>query len=499
MPISIKIPTKKVNIEGKYELTFKRKREDVKQVLLKIKSGDKLINMFPPAISQSLRKQFVENGYIDTAENIQANGDKFIDNPFKAETERSIYSIDLAEFEISGYKRQMVINLTRKLTTEDREFSHNNPFTTVISDNELLLNNEKIYFSELKNISKDRAYVGKESNYDLIFDVTNGLYNAGFGFKASGDINNLLKSYVKESIEGSQNYLKLSDDLDFVIIKSLKDFDDNDLLNGTISSLKFNDSIEIVNVPFVIDTLKIATEYAYLFMYQKISDGEYLSIIEMNELFENEVLSKSIFTDDIKKKLSGFTYSEDGFSKYLEKSKYEDLSYKLNVMKTLLDVDIKDTKLQNVRTYNELLGYISSIVSPKDVKKVSLVLGYSMAKTIKNKIIDCLEAFQNTYKNIEIVAKNDGTGQKTDDSIKGSILNHGVPLKTNTEIGKNFHDRYILFELNDGTYTCMLATNEIGQFFNIETSEPLGSVITISNDEIVKSGKSLISMVKEAK
>ena len=66
-------------------------------------------------------------------------------------------------------------------------------------------------------------------------------------------------------------------------------------------------------------------------------------------------------------------------------------------------------------------------------------------------------------------------------------------------MGQNFHDSYILFEMKDGTYKCMLATNEVGQFFNITNNEPLGSIMIISNDEIIKGGKSLITMVKEAK
>ena len=68
MPISITIPTKKCNIEGKYELSFKRKREDIKQVLLKLKEGNKLNQLFPSPIASSLHKQFIEKGYIDSIE-----------------------------------------------------------------------------------------------------------------------------------------------------------------------------------------------------------------------------------------------------------------------------------------------------------------------------------------------------------------------------------------------------------------------------------------------
>ena len=75
-----------------------------------------------------------------------------------------------------------------------------------------------------------------------------------------------------------------------------------------------------------------------------------------------------------------------------------------------------------VRNYNELAKYITSLISPKDVEKLSLILGYAMAKTIKNKIIDCLEALNKYFENIEIIVKNDGSNQKIDDSIKESIV-----------------------------------------------------------------------------
>ena len=496
MPIILTIKGIQQNIEGKFNLTFKRKREDIKEVLLSVEKGKSLFDIFPSSIAQSLFNQFIKEGYIDYNHVIQSAGKEFCINPFKTEVESSIYSIDLVAFEIAGSNRQIVVNMIRRLTTEDRK-SINFAFGNTVHNNELNINDEKIYFESAENIS-ERVYVGAEKETSISFNISDGLYDAGFGNKSSGDINDVCKQYVLNVVNSKQNGYSLTDDLGSIIVKSLKEFSENELLNGSITKKEI-DNIEIINMPIYIDDLKIATQYAYLFMYNKLIDGEYLTINEMNESFENEVLSKNIFASSVKESMVDFSFSEEGFKKHLDKEKYQEMSYKLNVMKTLLDVDIKDTRLHNVRNYFDLTSYLTGLISPNDVNRVNLILGYSMAKTQKNKIIDCIEALLQKYNNLTIVAKNDGSSQKTDDSIKESILTHGVQLKTNVEIGRNFHDRYILFEMKDGTYKCMLATNEVGQFFNLETSEPLGSIMVISNDEIVKAGKSLITMVKEAK
>lgn len=496
MSITFKVKGKIVNIEGKFDLLFERKREDIKSVLEKISNGENLFDLFPISVAQSLLKQFIEKGYLDHNQQIQVNGNKFIRNPFKEEKETSIYSIDLFEFELEGVKRQLVVNMTRRLTSEERKPAPL-PTGNMTIGNELQINDEKIYFKNLKNVS-NRVYLGNDNDKTVVFTLDDSKYNAGYGFKDVGDLKDVLTAYVRGYVEGQQNYFLFDGAMQSIIINQLKDFNIEDLLNGIISKITIG-NIEIINMPISITSTRTATEYAYLFMYNKLVNGEYLTINEMNEAFENEVLSSNIFPSYIKDNMVDFKYSEEGFKKYLDNDKYNAMSYKLRVMKTLLDVEIQDTRLHNVRSYKELVKYISSQVSPNDVTRVNLVLGYAMAKTIKNKIIDCIEAFQDVYKNISIISKNDGSNQKLDGSITSSILAHGVPLKTNTTIGQNFHDRYILFEMKDGTYKCMLATNEVGQFFNITNNEPLGSIMVISNDEIIKGGKSLITMVKEAK
>ena len=350
MSITFKVKGKIVNIEGKFDLLFERKREDIKNVLTKISNGESLFDLFPMSVAQSLLKQFIEKGYLDHNQQLQVNGNKFIQNPFREEKETSIYSIDLFEFDLAGVKRQLVVNMTRRLTSEDRKAAIR-PTGNMTIGNELQINDEKIYFKNLKNVS-NRVYLGNDNDKTVVFTLDDSKYNAGYGFKEVGDLKEVLSSYVRGYVEAQQNYFLFDGEMQSIIINSLKDFKIEDLLNGTISKITI-DNIEIINMPIIINSIRIATEYAYLFMYNKLVTGAYLTITEMNEAFENEVLSSNIFPSYIKDNMVDFKYSEEGFKKYLDNDKYNAMSYKLRVMKTLLDVEIQDTRLHNVRSYKE--------------------------------------------------------------------------------------------------------------------------------------------------
>lgn len=497
MPITLTLNAKKHNIEGNFELTFKRKRLDIKDTLIELNNGKKLVDLFPASVASSLSKQFMEKGYIDSKQSIQDNGREFIASPFNLEKERSIYSVDYLELDFCGMTKNLVVNMSRRLKNVDLPLV-NADLRSFVQNNELKINDEQIYFDSLQNISGNKVYQGDSSSSDVKFIVDEGKYNAGYGDKDAGNLTSIVSDYVKSILEENITDFIINDDMSSIVVRNLGSFSNEDLLNCELSNYSV-DNIVITRMPLIIDDVVVAAKYAYLYMYNKINSGAYLSSSEMNEAFENEVLSRNIFTNKIKNKMIDFTYSDIGFKKYLADYQYKDLAYKLKVMETLLDYKSDEQRLHNARTYREVTNYLVETVSPKEVKALNLVLGYAFARTPKNKIIDCIEALQEKYDLVRIIAKNDGSNQKVDDSIMVSVHNHNVEVKTNVEIGKNFHDRYIVFELKDGTSKVMLATNEIGQFFNIETSEPLGSLILIPNDEVVKNNKSLISMVKEAK
>lgn len=499
MAIKYKIPIDIIPIESRYSLSLERKRMDVCNVLKKLDEGTRLETIFPiQSVYQSILKQFVDRGYIDNSQVVQNKGHDFIENPYYDEEETGIYNIEFTQLNLAGTNYQIILKMNRTLANEDSTPTKFN-FDNLICDNELKMGDDEIItVKSIVNKSRNSAYLCSRKHGNFEIDLSTAKYNAGNGYMKLGDVlSEKMINSLKNIFISNITYMTPTDNFDSLIIKNIKDIDFESLCNGRIT--REVTGFEIVNHPIKIDELQIANQYAYLFMYNKIIDGEYLKYEEMNEIFANEVLSSSIYTDDIKEQMTSFTYSEAGFEKYLPKDKYDDMSYKLRVMDMLLNYSIVDNSIKNVRNYNELVNYISSIVSPSNVKKLYFVLGYAFADIKKNQIIECVEAFQQKYSDMEIIRKTDGGNQKESKSIIQSVIDHGVKSRVNREIKDYFHDRYIVFELKDGTTKTMLATNEVGQFFNLDTREPMGKIMLISNDEVVKNGKSLYKMIKEAK
>lgn len=499
MAIKYKMPITIKTIESRYSLDLERKRPDVKNVLKSLSNGEKLEKLFPvPSVYHSILKQFVERGYIDGSQQLQEKGKEFIENPYYGEQETGIYSINFTEIQLNGTNYSMLLKLNRRLANKDSrliKFS----FDNVVYDNEVSMDaDETITVKRLLNKSNSSAYVDNDKSYNMEIDLSSQKYNAGYGYMKLGDtLSSKILPSLKDIFDSSVKYLNTTDSFDKLIIQNVKDIDFESLLN-----CKYSASIsgfDIVDHPIQIDDEQVAYQYAYLFMFNKIINGEYLKYDEMNEIFENEVLSTEIYSEKIKTKMSGFTYSESGFEKYLSKDNYEAMAYKLKVMDELLNYTLQDNSLKNVRNYSDLVEYLSTQVSPKDVVRVNLVLGYPFADIKTNQIIDCIEAFQQKYKDIAIIQKNDGKNQREDESIRQSVKDHNVVCKVNKEIKTLFHDRYIVFEMNDKTTKTMLATNEVGQFFNLNTNEPLGTIMLISNDEVVRNNKNLYTMIKEAR
>lgn len=499
MAIKYKLPIDIIPIESRYSLSLERKRIDVCNVLKKLNEGVRLETLFPvQSVYQSILKQFVDRGYIDNSQTVQNKGQLFIENPYYDEEETGIYNIEFTNLPLAGTNYQIILKMNRTLANEDSTATRFS-FDNLICDNELKMGDDEIItIKSILNKSRNSAYLCSRKHGNFEIDLSTAKYNAGYGYMKLGNtLSEKLLNSLRDLFITKVSYMTPTESFDTLIIKNLNDIDLESLYNGRIT--REVAGFEIVDQPIQINEIQIANQYAYLFMYDKIINGEYLKYEEMNEIFTNEVLSSSIYTDDIKESMSSFTYSEAGFVKYLPKDKYEAMSYKLRVMDMLLNYSIVDNSIKNVRNYNELVNYIASIVSPNDVKKVYLVLGYAFADIKKNQIIECIEAFQPKYSDLEIIRKTDGGNQKESKSIIQSVSDHGVKSRINREIKEYFHDRYIVFELKDGTTKTMLATNEVGQFFNLDTREPMGKIMLISNDEVVKNGKSLYKMIKEAK
>ena len=94
-----------------------------------------------------------------------------------------------------------------------------------------------------------------------------------------------------------------------------------------------------------------------------------------------------------------------------------------------------------------------------------------------------------------MVNKKNSSAYKSDSNIETETEKMGVIIRTNPDIQKSFHDRYIIFKMNDGTFKVFMCTCEIGQFFNPATNETKGYINEIPKLEIVKKAGSLLNMV----
>ena len=86
-----------------------------------------------------------------------------------------------------------------------------------------------------------------------------------------------MKDEILNVLKKNASYLEMSKDLDYCYIDSLLDIKDEDKKNGFISSLDV-DGVEISRMPFKIKTLKVASEYSYWYLYDRMINGEYLSL-----------------------------------------------------------------------------------------------------------------------------------------------------------------------------------------------------------------------------
>ncbi len=284
-------------------------------------------------------------------------------------------------------------------------------------------------------------------------------------------------------------------DLDLVTltIKSLKDFSESDLIKGQLS--KFNkDGVTIENIPISIKEGNQALEYAYLYAYFKLKGNNYLSFMELDEMFQNEILTRDIFEESVKRKLASFSYSMNGFRQYLSDDKFKTLAYKLSILEYLLDIKIQNNEFSSAQSYDQLLKLFEQEISPSEVNKVYFVLGYPFVKNQRNKIIDAMNSFKKSYKDIVIVQK--GNIQTKDQKVESDVTNMGINIVENSDILKSFHDRYILFSLKNGKFVSYLMTCEYGQYFSQDHGTVMGSIIKIDSKELKKDKFDLLQMVR---
>ena len=489
------------SIESRFELTFKRERIDIAKLLIHLSKGHSLESTFGNnvTIATSIRKMLLDEKLIDSRDSVTPNGEKFIKYPFRTEVERGIYNLYLATVDFGMEKVKFVIKMERKLVNEERS-QVDYPVNEIYVGNEFGLGTSEVGVME-KADNKSKSYIKDLLDEKIIFDVINGTYETSFGtFKMGDALLNIAKKYAARVIEENVSYFEYDPNKNTILVKNINDFKDEDLLNGVASRLVVKD-VEMLSVPLEITSLEEAKKYAYLYIYSKLEDNNYYTINEMNEVFQNEVLSKEIISSSVKDKMQDFSFSMDGFEKNLSSAKYEKLAYRLKVMKSLLNIDaIKDVYgFSYCRNYQGILRILSNNIAPSEVSALYMVMGYAFAKNRKNQMVDCINCFRGYYPNIVIVNKSAEGKVNEDQFIKDKINELGVPTVNLPVIDTMFHDRYLVFELKDGTYKIFLVTCEIGSLFNTETNETKGTLIEIPYTEVFKNGKNLINVIKEGK
>ena len=497
MGIILKANAATTSIEARCTLVLKRHREDIGKLLSELKHGKKLTDVFNSTIANSVLQMLVRDGLTDEKGTLTLKGEQFIDYPYNRETENGIYNAVVMDLKLGSDDIRFIPFLERKLSNEERQ-KQTVSFTGMYSNNEFRIGEkEKGVMFNLKNNSD--GYLASLGNKEVLFDVMTGMYDAGYGELKSGEtIGAIVKEYAVRKIKTVDPKYEYLDELGYIIVNDFSDLTDKEIKNGCIMSRQFDD-LTVNNVPFMVTNVSDGQKYAYLFMYYLLCEDKYYSLLEMKEIFFNEVLSKDVIPENIKHEFVDFAYSIDGFKKYLPKDKFDNLFYRLNVVKTLLDVDSFRDELgfNDTRNYRQFSNKLAAIAAPFDVQKVYLVTGYAFAKTPKNCIVDCCKELKSLYSNVVIVNKLPETRLKVDDEIVSEIENIGVKTIDKPEISEVFHDRLIIFEFKDGTYKSLLCTCEVGQFYSVTTNEPMGFIKEIQNSELTKNNKNIISMIKE--
>lgn len=487
------------SVEARYELNFKRKRDDIKNLLIALKDGRNINTIFSnSSIVEAVKTILVGEGLIDNSFVVTPKGESFIDYPYKLEKENGIYSIHEATLNLDNRDYRFIIKMDRMLSNEKREGTQY-AFQNLITDNEFRIGeNEKGVLFGLNILSK--AFCKKENSDEVEFDIINNQYETKYGSLYTGDkLNDAAKIYVDRVLKEKAPYLTFDQDNKIFVVNTIKELTEEDLEKGLIVKKNIDD-ITILNVGFQIINIEEAKQYAYIYMYLKLKNDDYFTLSEMNEIFQNEVLSKNIIANSIKDAMYDFEYTIDGFEKYLTKEQYGKLSYRLHVMKELLGIDSIQTNnsyFSKTRTYDDILNVLRTRIISSDVKRLYMVMGYPYADSKKNNMVDCIKHFHSLYENIVIVNKSPKEKVRNNDKIIADIANEGVLMIDKTELNGVYHDRYLIFEMNNGTYNSFLSTCEIGQIFNPETHEPTGTLVKIPYEDLIRNGKNLINIIKE--
>lgn len=492
------VESEHVNIEGKFKLSIFRERKDIQSLLKELKNGRKLFDLFNSnSIANTLLKNLINDELIDANQVVTSKGENYIQDPLFKEIEKGTYSIDFNKICLLDGDYSIITNIKRKISDDKRLLTqYNNRF--LVKLNQIVLDNEAndITLFDSIDLYGERGTRVMESNItksNVNFNIVDQTYKFGDKWLRCGsDLICKVKEKAKDLLLNNP-YGEFDLNSLYLIINSIKDFTEKDLINGRLSSYK-QSGLTIENFPIIIKDFNQAVEYAYLYAYYNLKNNNYLSFTELDEMFQNEILAKDIFTEKVKKELATFSYSMNGFRERLDKEKYDKLAYKLGILQYLLDIKIENNEFSRAKNYDQITNLFVHQINPDEVNGLFLVMGYPFVKNPRNKLKDAISSLKSKYKDITIVQK--GNNQVKDDKIESDIISMGIKTFEIPEIVKSFHDRYIIFSLKNGTYKSFLVTCEFGQFFNLDSREHFGSIIAIDSKELKKDKTDLLKIIR---
>jgi len=500
MKISYRVNGILNNFESKVDLKLNRNRNDFKSLLLEIESGKNLEQIFgSTALANSLEKILKSRGLIDASNKLTKSGKDFIVSPLLEEVESGTYSIDYVSMPIGNETVNYFSAMRRTISNEKRNFSNWN-ISNIVVDNQMLTDrkDECVFFKELALPKQLKSvFQGQEKTVELNVDLVEKKYNVEKGsWLFTGDeLFHKVLTYADEALKNNP-YGRFDLMNNLLYVETLKDFSDKELVSGQLENYS-SKGITVNNYPLCIDQVVMAKQYAYLYMYYRLNEDATYSFKEMDEILQNEVLTKNIFTDSVKssKTMLEFQFDFNGFKDNLDTEKFNNLAYKLRVLEEFLDLKIVDNEFSKAKNYKEIVSKFATSLSGSTVNELFMVMGYPFAKNGKTKTSEMIQEFAKEYQNITIVKK--GNEHIENEDIEKKVRSLGVKVRENKNIKKAFHDRYLVFELTNKTYEVYLITCEIGQFFNSATNQPLGSIIKINPNEVSKDNVNLIHLVKE--
>lgn len=481
------------NYEGVFELSLGRKRKDIQQLLEHISSGKSLKDLFLNDIIANNVKNFLRNKeYLNNDGNITANGKKFLSYPYLPEKEEGLYSIDVSSVCIQNNSFSFVTKIRRILSPEERK--PGSMESELWTGNEFLLGNDECAIYDKHTLKSGEVFVSEAKSADISLDFLQKNYTLDHQTFALSDE---MVNYLKEQLA----YQLKDDDILFdnkdlsIIVNSLTNIPERDLLDGTLSKYEKNGFL-LLDIPLKINSKSIATKYIYFYLYHLLMDNNFYSISEMNEIVQNEILTR-VISESVRHDFYDFVVTEDGFREHLSISQYEKLQYRLNIVKELLGVDMipNGNNLLGFKNYDQLIQVFDRKFGNHNVSTVYLVMGYAFAKIESNDFLKCAREFVSNYDYVYLVNKKNSTSYKSDPNIEQEVKNLGVTIVNNPDISKYFHDRYLIFKMSNGTYKVFMCSCEIGQFFNPDTGEAKGFIYEIPQTALVKKSGSLLNML----